>query len=125
MVLVDTSVWIRFLANREPYASELSELLSQGAVVGHEFVFGELLVGDRGSRTELLLAYQQMHQAPTVSHAEVTQFVQARRLNGRGVGWLDLHLGASALVGGFRLWTVDARFSSLAGELGVAYRSGD
>jgi len=50
-VLVDTSVWIRFLANREPYAAELDRLLERDEVVGHELIFGELLIGDRGGRT--------------------------------------------------------------------------
>jgi len=56
MVLVDTSVWIRFLANRAPYALELDRLLSLAEVTGHELVYGELLVGDRGGRTKLLTA---------------------------------------------------------------------
>ena len=44
-VLVDTSVWIRFLANKAPFAAELDRLLADDAVAGHEFVYGELLVG--------------------------------------------------------------------------------
>jgi predicted nucleic acid-binding protein len=35
MVLVDTSVWIRFLANRAPYAAEMDRLLSRDEVEGH------------------------------------------------------------------------------------------
>jgi len=46
IVLVDTSVWIRFLSNRAPYAAELDGLLSRDEVTGHDFVFGELLIGD-------------------------------------------------------------------------------
>ena len=42
MVLVDTSVWIRFLANRAPYAAELDRLLGLDEVTGHELVYGEL-----------------------------------------------------------------------------------
>jgi hypothetical protein len=34
MVLVDTSVWIRFLANGAPYARELDKLLSVDEVAG-------------------------------------------------------------------------------------------
>jgi hypothetical protein len=74
MVLVDTSVWIRFLAGREPYASELDSLLERDEVVGHELVFGELLIGDKGSRRKLLDAYVQMHQAPPVPHEDVVIF---------------------------------------------------
>ena len=54
MVLVDTSVWIRFLSNREPYASQLDELLAVEDVSGHELVYGELLIGDCGGRGKFL-----------------------------------------------------------------------
>ena len=47
MVLVDTSVWIRFLANQAPYAHELDKLLAIDEVAGHELMFGERLAGDR------------------------------------------------------------------------------
>ena len=105
MVLVDTSVWIRFLANRAPFALELDRLLGLDEVAGHELVYGELLIGDRGGRTKLLAAYERMHQASTVAHREVIAFVRDRGLYGRGVGWIDMHLLASALVGRLRLWT--------------------
>jgi predicted nucleic acid-binding protein len=120
-VLVDTSVWIRFLSNRAPYAPELDRLLSRDEVSGHAFVYGELLVGDRGGRRQLLADYEQMHQAPVVPHDEVVTFVRERRLRGRGVGWIDVHLLASALVGRLQLWTADPRLTIVARELGIAY----
>jgi predicted nucleic acid-binding protein len=46
MVLVDTSIWIRALAGREPFAGELDELLVACHVAGHELVYGELFIGD-------------------------------------------------------------------------------
>jgi predicted nucleic acid-binding protein len=121
IVLVDTSVWIRFLSNRAPYAEELDRLLSQGDVSGHDFVYGELLIGDRGGRKRLLDDYERLHQAPTVPHREVVAFVRERRLHGRGVGWIDAHLLASALVGRLRLWTADPRLATVATELGIRY----
>ena len=123
MVLVDTSVWIRFLANRAPYAAELDRLLGLDEVTGHELVYGELLIGDRGGRGKLLAAYQRMHQAGMVPHREVVAFVQDRDLHGRGVGWIDVHVLASAIVGRLQLWTADPRFSALANQLGVAYEA--
>ncbi len=121
MVLVDTSVWIRFLANRAPYAAALDRLLSLDEVSGHELVYGELLIGDRGGRRKLLAAYTQMHQAGMVPHRDVVAFVRDRDLHGRGVGWIDVHLLASAIVGRLQLWTADPRFSAVAEKLGVAY----
>lgn len=121
IVLVDTSVWIRFLSNREPYAAGLDALLSRDEVSGHDFVYGELLIGDKGGRKHLLTAYEHMHQAPVVPHREVVEFIRARRLHGRGIGWIDAHLLASALVGRLRLWTTDPALATTARELGVAY----
>ena len=121
IVLVDTSVWIRFLSNRAPFAAALDGLLSRDEVSGHEFVYGELLIGDRGGRKQLLANYEQMHQAPAVSHGEVVAFVRERRLHGRGIGWIDAHLLASALVGRLKLWTTDPRLVTVAKELGVDY----
>ena len=124
MVLVDTSVWIRFLAGREPFAGELDGLLGRDEAVGHELVFGELLIGDRGGRRTLLDAYAKMLQARPVPHDEVVGFVRDRGLHGRGMGWIDAHLLSSALVGRYRLWTADARFGAIAEEFDVAHTSG-
>jgi predicted nucleic acid-binding protein len=121
MVLVDTSVWIRFLANRTPFASRLDELLGRGEVCGHDFVFGELLIGDKGGRRQFLADYQLMRQAPVVPRHEVVEFVRRRRLHGRGIGWVDTHLLASALVSHVPLWTADPRLADVARELGMEY----
>ena len=121
IVLADTSVWIRFLSKRAPYAAELDHLLDRDEVSGHNFVYGELLIGDKGGRKQLLASYQQMHQAPVAAHGEVVEFVRARRLHGRGIGWIDAHLLASALLGRLKLWTADPRLATLANELGIAY----
>jgi predicted nucleic acid-binding protein len=122
MVLVDTSVWIRALSNRSPLLEELDRLLGLDEVAGHELIYGELLIGDRGGRKNLLADYKLMIQAATVPHAEVVTFVERRNLHGRGAGWIDVHLLASAIVAGFEFWTVDPRLSTIAEDLGVSHR---
>ena len=125
MVLVDTSVWVRFLSNRAPYAAGLDRLLADGDVIGHEFVFGELLIGDRGGRHTLLADYGLMVEAPVVPHREVVRFIRERKLHGGGIGWVDAHLLASALISHARLWTADARLADVATQLGVGYSGED
>ena len=121
IVLVDTSVWIRFFSNRAPYATEVDRLLEHDEASGHPFVYGELLVGDKGARREFLEIYSLIHHAPLVPHGEVVTFARERKLHGRGVGWVDVHLLASALVGRLKLWTTDPRLTAVARELGIAY----
>ena len=119
MILVDTSVWIRFLAGKEPYTTGLDTLLDREEVAGHNLVYGELLIGDRGGRLESLSRYERMWQARPVSHREVVAFVRERRLHGLGLGWIDAHLLASALVDRLGFWTADLRLASVAEELGL------
>jgi predicted nucleic acid-binding protein len=121
MILADTSVWIRFLSNREPYATHLDELLSRDEVAGHQLVFGELLIGDRGGRRKFLADYERMHQAAPIPHDEVATFVRHHRLFGRGVGWIDVQLLASAVVERLPIWTADPRFSAIAAELRITH----
>jgi predicted nucleic acid-binding protein len=123
MVLVDTSVWIRFLAGQKPFASKLDELLGNGDVCGHDFVLGELLIGDKGGRKDFLADYALIAQVPVVPHRDVVEFVRARRLHGRGIGWIDTHLLASALVSRVSLWTADPRLADVARELGIDDRA--
>jgi predicted nucleic acid-binding protein len=122
MVLVDTSVWIRALSSRVPFVAELDRLLALDDVAGHDLIYGELLIGDRGGRKKLLTEYKRMFQAATIPHPEVVTFVEHRHLHGRGIGWVDVHLLASAIVDGLKLWTVDPRLSTLADEFGVGHR---
>jgi len=121
MVVVDTSVWIRALARREPYRSELDRLLALDRVVGHELIYGELLIGDPNGRESVLEAYEQIPHAPVVPHGEVVAIVRSREVYGRGIGWIDAHLLASALVDRTPLWTADARLSAVARDLEIAY----
>jgi hypothetical protein len=85
-------------------------------------VFGELLLGDvGGARKHLLDAYAQMHHAIAIPHEEVVEFVRMRRLCERCVGWVDINILASAVVGGFQVWTADASLSAIASDLRIAY----
>jgi predicted nucleic acid-binding protein len=120
-VLVDTSVWIRALVGAKPFAPGLDELLEGEGVLAHELVFGELLIGGSAKRAALLASYGVLPAAATVPHDEVVAFARARKLPGRGIGWIDAHLLASTIVAGARLWTADARLDAVAGELGVAW----
>jgi predicted nucleic acid-binding protein len=125
MVLVDSSVWIRALSNRAEYAgykAELDRLLVLDQVASHDLVYGELLVGDRGGRRELLALHERYAQAPVVPHDDVVTLVHSRNLHGRGAGWIDMHLLASALVAHMPLWTADEPLLVLAQELNIAYK---
>jgi len=121
VVLVDTSVWIRFLAGTEPFADSLDRLLAASEVLGHDFVYCELLIGDRGPRQKLLAGYKLIRQAELVANHEVIEFVRHHKINGLGIGWIDAHLLASAVIAQSTLWTADGALASVAKNIGVNY----
>jgi predicted nucleic acid-binding protein len=121
MILADTSAWLRALAGREPYAKGMDRLAHAEELLRHDLVYGELLIGDRGGRELLLAGYARLSPAPSVPHGLVVEMVRARRLYGRGVGWVDAHLLASAIEARARLYTADAALAAVARELGIAH----
>ncbi|MBM3267492.1 MAG: PIN domain-containing protein [Candidatus Sericytochromatia bacterium] len=119
MILVDTSVWIdHFRGGNEA----LVTLLGRTLVLAHPFVVGELACGNLRDRTELLRLLQQLPRAEVARDTEVLQFIEGKRLMGRGIGYVDAHLlAAVALAGSARLWTRDQRLARVARDLGLAY----
>ena len=71
---------------------------------------------------EFLNSYDLIHRVPSVGHAEVATFVRSHKFHGKGIGWIDAHLLASALVADVYLWTADEHLAGLAGGLGIGYR---
>lgn len=119
MILVDSSVWIDHLRVGN---AELSAALEAGLVLTHPFVVGELACGNITNRSEILAWLQNLSSAPVATHEEVLAFIDARSLMGRGIGYVDAHLLASAaLADHARLWTRDRRLRRLAEELALAY----
>ena len=117
MILADTSVWIDYF--REGL-SELAELLRRSVVVMHPFVVGELACGNFSNRDATLELLQQLRSVTVAEHDEVLSFIRARKLHGRGIGYVDAHLLAAAAIERCQLWTKDKRLHAMAATLGVA-----
>ena len=117
MTLVDTSVWVDHL-RREGHP--LAALLTEDLVLCHPFVVGELACGSLSHRDRFLGLLGALPRARVADHEEVLQLVRVRRIHGRGLGWIDVHLLASALLEGCALWTMDKRLAAAAAELGCA-----
>ena len=55
------------------------------------------------------------------SHQEVLTLIDIHQLMGRGIGYVDAHLIASALLSHSLLWTGDKRLRTVAMDLGLAH----
>lgn len=121
MILVDTSVWVEHLRSG---VVELAALLERGEVLIHPWVIGELACGDQLDRHRVLTLLQGLPAAPTASDAEVLMLIETHQLMGRGIGWIDAHLLASALLARAPLWTHDRRLAEMAEAIGVGRSTG-
>jgi predicted nucleic acid-binding protein len=117
MVLVDTSVWVAHLRYGDP---GLEELLNEGRVVCHPFIIGELGCGRLQNRSEILSLLETLPPAIQAKHEEVIQFIENYRLMGKGLGYIEVHLLASAILTGVPLWTFDKKLYETAVKLELA-----
>ncbi len=100
----------------------LADGLSKGLVLMHPFVLGELACGNLKKRVEILSDLHALPSSASASDAEVLRFVEDRGLWGRGLGWVDVHLLASATLSDCNFWTLDHRLARAAAVLGVAFK---
>ena len=118
MVLVDTSIWVDHLRFGNP---RLACLLEDGDVVCHPFVIGELACGRLPDRADTLGRLLELPWTGVAGFDEVMSLIEAHRLMGTGLGFIDAHLLASARLSGIRLWTHDLQLKKAAAKLDVLF----
>jgi len=120
MVLVDTSVWVSHLRDG---SIELANLLNDGGVLCHPLIVGELACGNLKDRAVILSFLQLLPMGIEAEHEEVLSFIENNRLMGKGIGYVDAHLIASAILTGIPIWTLDKKLVQVAGSLQIKYKN--
>ena len=119
-ILVDTSVWV---AHFKQSNEHLVDLLNAGWVVCHPYVVVEIACGTPPARKSLIEMLGQLESLSVATPCELLQMIEQRDLQGRGCGFVDVSLLASALLTEqTRLWTLDRRLEAVAADLGRSYR---
>jgi len=118
MILVDTSVWITHFRHG---SRRLEKLLVDAEVICHPFIIGELACGNLKNRNEIISLLKSLPMAPTIEFDEFLFFVDRNQLMGKGVGFVDIHLLASAKLIGVPLWTANQKLKSAIGELKLKF----
>jgi len=116
LILVDTSVWIDHFRRGN---TTLAARLEEDVVWCHPFVIGELACGGLSDRAQILSLLAALPQPPLPEHREVLEFVDRNALAGSGLGWIDVHLLASARLGGIAIWTLDRTLERVATGIGL------
>lgn len=117
-LLADTSIWIDYLRQGE---SALAKQVSEGQIVMHEMILGELAVGNLKQRQLLLKRWRSLPTIQTASNSQVLDFLETNQLMGKGVGWIDLPLlTAVSLADETFLRTRDKRLKKIADDLSLS-----
>ncbi len=118
MILIDTNIWIDHLHTP---VGPLLTLLETGEAFMHPYVLGELALGTIADRERVLARWAELLPAPIAAHSTVMALIEGEELQGSGIGYVDAHLLASALLtADGRLWTRDQRMKQAANRLDVA-----
>jgi hypothetical protein len=118
MVLVDTSVWVSHLRHGN---EDLQKLLDDGQVVCHPFIVGELACGNLKKRHEILTYLQSLPMTILAEDEEILKFIENNQLMGMGLGYIDVHLIASAVLANVLLWTLDKTLDKFTEKIGINY----
>ena len=116
-VLIDISVWLRFLRGEEAGLVARPWITSGQALV-HPFVIGELLLGGLSAENEALL--RSLPRSVPPSPEALYDFIRRHDLAGTGIGWVDAALLAAARAAGAQLATYDTPLARCARQLDVA-----
>ena len=119
MVLVDTSIWVAHLRQGN---LQLEQLLMDAEVICHLFIIGELACGSIKNRKEILSLLMSLPSAPVLEFDELMYFIDENQMMGSGIGFVDVHLLASAQLSGTFLWTADKELNSAAIKLSLNYK---
>ena len=116
MILIDTSVWIEFLKQKDSYVQEVKRLLEAQKVITIEPVFSELLFGVRNNREEeIILSYWFVLpkiKFGTNSMLSAAQFASKEDYQQHGIGLMDAIIIKSVMEGNHMIWTLDQRITS-------------
>jgi predicted nucleic acid-binding protein len=91
-------------------------------VTCHPFIIGELACGTIKNRNEILSLLKSLPSSPVLEFDELMFFIEQNKMMGIGIGFVDVHLLASAQLSGTFLWTADKKLKSAAIKLSLDYK---
>jgi hypothetical protein len=112
MIIADTSVWIEFFRNHQPYFSLLCKYMESRSIVALTMIFGELLQGTKSTHEKsILLNYYEY--LPKISESNLMikagVYSHTNQLIQKGVGLIDACIITGAVENQFKIWTLDEK----------------
>ena len=91
-------------------------------VLCHPFIIGEVACGGLKNRKEIISLLKALPSATMAETDEILEFIEDQKLIGVGIGLVDVHLLASALLTKALLWTTGRNLRAAAARLNIFYK---
>ncbi|MDP9291793.1 MAG: PIN domain-containing protein [Verrucomicrobiota bacterium] len=117
-VLVDTSIWIDHLHRAD---AMLQNLLLEDAVWVPVPVLGELIAGNIPNRRRTLADLRMMPRLAEPPAEQIFSWIEAHRLGGKGLSWVDCQLLVTAERDHAVIYTHDRILLQFARALKLAF----
>jgi predicted nucleic acid-binding protein len=116
-VIIDTSTWLEYFKGK---ADPLEHFLMEGNALTHSIVLGELACGNFKHRQKTLRDLHLLPRAKEADFQETLDLIETHRLYGKGLGFNDVQLLASALLSECSLFSYDKTVIRTAKSLGIS-----
>ncbi|MBK5273920.1 MAG: PIN domain-containing protein [Desulfuromonadales bacterium] len=122
-VLIDTSIWIEFFRQREPYHSMVTKLIDNDQVVCCGIILAELMQGAKSDKEltvldDFLKVFTFIPETPELWAAAGKLSGKLRR-KGITVGLSDCFIAAAAASAKVQVATLDSHFEALGKPAGI------
>lgn len=117
-VLLDTSIWVKVFRGDAAVRRDALKLFDSGSARTHAWSVLEMLLG-QGVPPVYLRILDQTPKIAGVDDATLAPFLLHYRLQGAGIGLVDLQLLAAARTRGIALWSTDAALTRAASIVGL------
>jgi len=120
MVISDTSIWIEFLKNNEPFFKQMKELLEDREILGIECIFGELFQGVKNKREKEIIA-SYWNNIPKINEhglwIEAGKYSYKHKFIDKGIGLIDTLIIITAIKTNSLIWTLDIKLQKILGAM--------
>ena len=116
MIIADTSIWIEFLQQHEPFATRLPILMESQQILIAEPIVGELLQGSRKGREQRIIMDFWENLPKWDEHGvwvKAGQNSSKEQWSSKGVGLIDAFIITLARETHSQIWTLDKKLSKL------------
>ncbi len=116
MITIDTSIWVEFFKNKQPFFNKITTLLEENQIYALECIFAELMQGALNIRERnIMYEYWRNLPKPEVENLLLKAGIESGKNKGisKGIGLIDSVIILSARETSSKIWTLDKKLKKV------------